>query len=75
LDELERCTNQAVARAMAGAWRRLTGRPPAKDNFKFHGLLLVASASIFEHPAEEQNLEWATKMAVERITKGAASRS
>jgi hypothetical protein len=60
---------------MVGAWRQLTGRPPAKANFKFHGLLLAASASIFEHPAKEQNLESATKMAVERITKGAASRS
>jgi hypothetical protein len=48
---------------MVGAWRELTGRPPAKANFKFHGLLLAASASICEHPAEEQNLEWATKMA------------
>jgi hypothetical protein len=66
---------QAVARAMAGAWRVLTGRLPAKDNVKFHGLLLAAVATIFGHPAEEPNLESATKTAVERINKDAAGRS
>jgi hypothetical protein len=67
--------NQAVARAMAGAWRHLTGRLPAKDNSKFHGLLLAAIVSIFGHPVKEPNLESATKTAVERIRKDAASRS
>jgi hypothetical protein len=67
--------NQAVARAMAGAWRHLTGRLPAKDNSKFHGLLLAAIVSIFGYPAKEPNLESATKTAVERIRKDAASRS
>jgi hypothetical protein len=67
--------NQAVARAMVGAWRQLTGRLPAKDNLKFHDLLLAAIASIFGHPAKDLNLESATKTAVERIRKDAASRS
>jgi hypothetical protein len=67
--------NQAVARAMALAWRRLTGRLPAKGNCKFHGLLLAAIVSVFGHPAKEPNLESATKRAVDRIRKDAASRS
>jgi hypothetical protein len=67
--------NQAVARAMAGAWRHLTGRLPAKDNSKFHGLLLAAIVSVFGYPVKEPNLESATKTAVERIRKDAASRS
>jgi hypothetical protein len=67
--------NQAVARAMALAWRQLTGRLPAKDNSKFHDLLLAAIASIFGHPVEEPNLESATRTAVDRIRKDAASRS
>jgi hypothetical protein len=66
---------QAVARAMVGAWRELTGRLPAKDNSTFHDLLLAAIATIFGHPANEPNLESATKKAVERIRKDAASRS
>jgi hypothetical protein len=66
---------QAVARALAGAWRVLTGHLPAKDNTKFHGLLLAAVATIFGHPAEEPNWESATKKAVERIKRDAASRS
>ena len=67
--------NQAVARAMAGAWRELTGRLPAKGNSKFHGLLLAAIVSFFGHPVKEPNLELATRTAVERIRKDAASRS
>jgi hypothetical protein len=67
--------NQAVARAMAGAWRELTGRLPAKGNSQFHGLLLAAVATIFGHPVKEPNLESATRTAVERIKKDAASRS
>jgi hypothetical protein len=67
--------NQAVARAMALAWRQLTERLPAKDNAKFQGLLLAAIVSIFGHPGEEPNLESATKTAVDRIRQEAASRS
>jgi hypothetical protein len=67
--------NQAVARAMAGAWRQLTGRLPAKDNSKIHGLLLAAIVSIVGHADKEPNLESLTKTAVERIKKDAASRS
>ena len=67
---------QAVARAMANAWRVLTGHLPAKDNEKFHGLLLAAVATIFGHPAKEPNWESATRTAVEHINKDAsASRS
>jgi hypothetical protein len=60
---------------MALAWRQLTGRLPAKDNSKFHGLLLAAIASIFGHPVKEPNLESATKTAVDRIRKDAPSGS
>jgi DNA-binding Lrp family transcriptional regulator len=67
--------NQAVARAMAGAWRELTGHLPAKDNSKFHGLLLAAVATIFGHPAKGPNWESATKTALKRINKDAAGRS
>jgi hypothetical protein len=66
---------QAVARAMALAWRQLTGRLPGKDNVKFHGLLHAAITSIFGHPVKEPNLESATKTAADRIRKDAASRS
>jgi hypothetical protein len=65
---------QAVTRALAGAWRELTGRLPAKDNSKFHGLLDAAVGSIFGHPAKEPDWESATKTAVERIKKDEASR-
>jgi hypothetical protein len=67
--------NQAVARAMAHAWRQLTGRLPGKGNSTFHGLLGAAIASIFGHPVKEPDLESATRTAVDRIRKGAASRS
>jgi hypothetical protein len=67
--------NQAVARAMASAWRQLTGHLPAKDNSKFHELLLAAIASVFGHPVKEPNLESATKTALDRIRKDASSRS
>jgi hypothetical protein len=62
---------QAVARAMANAWRVLTGHLPAKDNEKFHDLLLAAVATIFGHPAKEPNLESATRTAVEHINASA----
>ena len=64
---------QTVARAMADAWRALTGRLPAKDNEKFHNLLAVAVATIFGHPAKEPNWESATRTAVERMKNEAAS--
>jgi hypothetical protein len=67
--------NQAVARAMAHAWRQLTGRLPGKGNSTFHGLLGAAIASIFGHPVKEPDLESATRTAVDRIRKDAASRS
>jgi hypothetical protein len=67
--------NQAVARAIALAWRQLTGRLPAKDSSRFHRLLLAATATIFGHPAKEPNLESATKTAVDRIKRDAASGS
>jgi hypothetical protein len=66
---------QAIARATAGAWRELTGRLPAKDNSKFHGLLAAAIATIFGHLGKEPNFESATKIAVERIRKDPASGS
>jgi hypothetical protein len=66
---------QAVARATATGWRVLTGRLPAKDNEKFHGLLLAAVATIYGHPENEPNLESVTRVVVERINKDAVSRS
>jgi hypothetical protein len=62
---------QAVARAMANAWRVVTGHLPAKDNEKFHDLLLAAVATIFGHPAKEPNWESATRTAVEHINASA----
>jgi hypothetical protein len=67
--------NQALARAMAGAWRVLTGRLPAKDNVRFHGLLHAASATIFGHRFKEPNWEAATKRAAEHIRKDIARRT
>ena len=66
---------QAVARALATAWRVLTGRLPAKDNEKFHDLLLAAAATIYGHPENEPNLESVTRVVAERINKDAVSRS
>jgi hypothetical protein len=66
---------QTVARAMAGAWRALTGHLPAKDNEKFHDLLAAAVATIFGHPAKVPNWESATRTAVERMKNEAASRT
>jgi hypothetical protein len=67
--------HQALARAMAGAWRALTGRLPAKDNVRFHELLHAATTTIFGHPLKEPNWESATKKAVKRIKRDAASRT
>jgi hypothetical protein len=66
---------QAVARAMAGAWRTLTGRLPGRANLEFHGLLNAATGTIFGYPAEEPDWESATRTALERINEDAASRS
>ena len=65
---------QAVARAMANAWRVLTGRLPAKNNENFHNLLAVGVTTI-GHGAKEPNLESATRIAVARIKEEAATRS
>ncbi len=62
----------AVARAMASAWRVLTGRLPAKDNSKFHDLLSAAVSTIFGHPAKAPNWESATRRAVMHVKKTAA---
>lgn len=64
---------QAVAAAMARAWRVLTGGLPAKDNLSFHDLLEAAVATVFGHPAREPNWEAATRTAVTRIRKDDAS--
>jgi hypothetical protein len=68
---------QAIARTMANAWRVLTGHLPAKDNEKFHDLLLAAVATVFGHPEPEKAPNWesATRIAVKRIAKDAANRS
>jgi hypothetical protein len=63
---------QAVARAMANAWRVLTGRLPAKNNGNFHNLLAAGLATLVGHGAKEPNLESATRIAVARIKKKAA---
>ena len=60
---------------MALAWRQLTGRLPAKDNSKFHDLLQAAIVTIFGDRVKVPNLQTATKTAVDRIRKDAASRS
>lgn len=65
---------QAIAHALAGAWRELTGHLPAKDNKSFHELLGSAMSTIFGYPSKEPNLESATRTAVERIKSDAASR-
>jgi hypothetical protein len=66
---------QAVARAMAGAWRVLTGRLPERKNEQFHGLLLAAVATLFGHPAKGPNLESATKTAVMHINRDTAKKT
>jgi hypothetical protein len=65
---------QAVARAMANAWHVLTGRLPAKNNENFHNLVAAGVATI-GRGAKEPNLESATRIAVARIKKEAATRS
>jgi hypothetical protein len=66
---------QAVARAMATAWRVLTGRLPAQNNSKFHKLLAAGVVTIVGDAAKEPNLESATRIAVARIKEEAATRS
>lgn len=63
---------QAIARAMANAWRVLTGHLPAKDNEKFHDLLLAAVATVFGYPEKGPNWESATRIAVERLKRSQA---
>jgi hypothetical protein len=67
--------NQALARALAGAWRTLTGRLPAKDNVRFHALLHAATTTVFGYPAKEPNWQSATRRAVKQIKALAASRT
>jgi hypothetical protein len=66
---------QAIARAMARAWRRLTGRLPAKNSVRFHALLWGAIVSIFGHSVKKPNFESATRTAVDRIRQDAAAGS
>jgi len=66
---------QAVARALAGAWRLLTGRLPAKNDKTFHGLLHAAVATIFGHPVKKRNWESATKTAVKHINRDTATKT
>jgi len=61
---------QALATAMAKAWRVLTGRLPAKGNVKFHDLLNAVITTIFGDGAKKPNLEASTRIAVERLKKG-----
>jgi len=64
---------QAVARALAGAWRVLTGYLPAKNDKTFHGLLHTAVATIFGRPVKKRNWESTTRTAVAHIKKDAAT--
>jgi len=66
---------QAVARALAGAWRLLTGRLPAKNDKTFHGLLHIAVATIFGRPVKKRNWESATKTAVKHINRDTATKT
>jgi hypothetical protein len=66
---------QAVARALAGAWRLLTGRLPAKNDKTFHGLLHAAVATIFGHSVKKRNWESTTRTAVAHIKKDAATKT
>ena len=66
---------QALARALARAWHVLTGRLPAKNNVKFHELLLAAATTFFGPRSNEPNWESATKRAVEQIRKDMARRT
>jgi hypothetical protein len=60
---------QAVVRAMARAWRVLTGRLPAKDNARFHDLLSSATATVFEELPHQPNWESATETARKPIQR------
>jgi hypothetical protein len=66
---------QALTRALARAWRVLTGRLPAKNNVKFHELLRAAATTIFGPPSQEPDWESLTKGAVEHIRKDVATRA
>ena len=58
---------QAVARAMATAWRELTGSLPAKDNLSFHSLLSAATITVLGDLPRDPNWEAATQTARQRI--------
>jgi hypothetical protein len=58
---------QAVARAMATAWRELTGSLPAKENLSFHSLLSAATLTVLGELRREPNWEAATQTARQRI--------
>ncbi len=66
---------QAVTRALASAWRILTGRFPAKDNVRFHDLLSAAVASLFGHSIRVPNWEAATRTALQRMKRDATDRT
>jgi hypothetical protein len=58
---------QAVARAMATAWRELTGSLPAKENLSFHSLLSAATITVLGDLPHDPNWEAATQTARQRI--------
>jgi hypothetical protein len=58
---------QAVARAMATAWRELTGSLPGKENLSFHSLLSAATLTVLGDLPHEPNWEAATQTARQRI--------
>jgi hypothetical protein len=61
---------QALTRAMALAWRNLTGRLPGKDNTNFLDLLSAAHATVFGQRAREPNWEAATRRTLKHIKNG-----
>jgi hypothetical protein len=67
---------QAVARAMATAWRKLTGELPGKETLSFHSLLSAATVTVLGDLPNEPNWEAATQTARQRIRQNdRASRS
>jgi hypothetical protein len=60
---------QAVARAMAIAWRELTGSLPAKENLSFRSLLRAATLTVLGDLPREPNWEAATQTARQRIRR------
>jgi hypothetical protein len=60
---------QAVARAMATAWRKLTGELPGKENLSFHSLLSAATITVLGDLPHDPNWETATQTARQRILR------